>query len=230
MIIAGVPAFEIRELMRKAGDMAILAAFAQEALGISASRTRAVMKDLTAQGYLTSGEIAGEVHWEVTIQGRALAMAKAGAPIKRRTADRLVAEFLQRVEQVNASKIYAYRVARVVAFGSYVTDRPDLGDIDLAISLAAKWRATAWPAEGSYEGWTQPRRDAATNAGRQFSSTVDFIDWPSTEIRLFLKNRSRAISLADADRIPPGAQTKILYQRGRVMRGVVARRTGGRGG
>lgn len=179
MVIAGCPAFEIRELMRKAGDLSILAVFVQEALGISAARTRAVMKDLTTLGYLTRKEISGEVHWEVTMQGRALAMAKAGAPITRKTADRIVAEFMLRVEQVNASKVYAYRVDRVVAFGSYVTDRPDLGDIDLAISLAAKWLATAWPAEGSYEGWTQPRRDAASNSGRRFSGTVDYINGSS---------------------------------------------------
>src|ERR1700704_1962485 len=84
------------------------------------------------------------------MQGAALAIAKAGPPIKRKTADRIVAEFLHCVEQVNASQIYAYRIARQVVFGGYLTDRPDLGDIDLAV-LTTNLRLRT----------STPRRDAA---------------------------------------------------------------------
>lgn len=212
MRIAGYPVFEVRRLMRKARDLSIRAAFAEEVLGISAADAETMMKDLAALGYLRPDGSSDERYWEVTIQGAALALAKAGAPIRRKTADRIVADFLHRVEQVNASKVYAYRVVRVVAFGSYVTDRPDLGDIDLAVELAGKWLSTQWAAERTYDSWTQPRRDAAVKAGRQLSGMIDYVNWPSTEVLLFLKNRSRAISLTDVNLIPEGAQTKVLYE------------------
>jgi DNA-binding MarR family transcriptional regulator len=212
MKIAGYPAFEVRNLMRKARDLSIRAAFAEEVLGISAAAAEMMIKELAALGYLRTDASADERYWEVTTQGAALALAKAGAPIKRKTADRIVADFLHRVEQVNMSKDYAYRVARVVAFGSYVTDRPDLGDIDIAIELSGKWLSTQWAAGGTYDSWTQPRRDAAVKDGRQLSSMVDYVNWPSTEVLLFLKNRSRAISLTDVNLIPEGAQTKMLYE------------------
>jgi len=106
------------------------------------------------------------------------------------------------------------RIAGYPAFEvrSLMRKARDLGDIDLAIELAGKWLSTQWPAEGTYDSWTQPRRDAAVKAGRQLAGMVDYVHWPSTEVRLFLKNRSRAISLTDVNLIPAGAQTKVLCE------------------
>lgn len=206
MVIAGYPAFEIRQLLRD-GDRLIVAQ-AEQILNVSTQRAQAVMAALVQEGFLAPTELrrGDELTWEVTLKGTALRCAKAGKPIKRETADKLLAELLQRVVDVNNGD-YAYRVARVIVFGSYLSDRPDLGDIDVGVELQGKWSDT-----DTYESLTRPRIKAALKAGRRFKGSFDAIAWPQTEVDLILKNRSRALSITGADRIPPGAQTKVIYE------------------
>jgi hypothetical protein len=208
-IIAGHPAFTIRDLLRTRDHFN--AAIVEHVLRISEQQAQAVLQVLIQEEYLEPAEAAyGKNLWSLTIKGCALCGAKAGKPITRKTADRLVGEFLQRVEDVNACTVYAYRVARATVFGSYLSDRPDLGDIDLAVELTPKW-----PEEGSYEALTKPRIKAAFAAGRRFRSIHDELGWPQREVVMHLKNGSRAISLmADlgAAKIPEGAQTRVLYE------------------
>lgn len=211
MTIVGVPAFELRTLFRERSHL--MPSYVARVLSVSAQRSGEIMIALEEEGFLKKHDgslchsLNGELVWELTTKGCALRIAKAGAPIKRSTADRLVAEFLVRVNQVNADAGYAYRIGRVVVFGSYLGDRADLGDIDLGVDLVAKW-----PDEGSYEDFTQPRIAAALKAGRRFSSYITELTWPETEIWLLLKNRSRALSLTPASMIPEGATTKLIYE------------------
>ena len=212
MTIAGVPAFEIRKLLRDGHYL--VAEQAARVLSVSERRAEEIMHALEREGFLQPHDRSfcqpldgTKGVWEVTLKGSALRIAKAGKPIKRSTAERLVAEFLDRVEKANRQHYYAYRITRVLVFGSYLSDRPDLGDIDLGVELTPKW-----PKEGSYEALTRPRIEAAIEAGRRFRSSMDYFGWPRTEIALFLKNRSRALSLTDADRIPEGAKTKLIYK------------------
>jgi hypothetical protein len=72
------------------------------------------------------------VRYETTIQGNALALAKAGNPVSRASADRVLQEFLDRVKRVNEQSELAYNVESVVVFGSYLTDRTKLNDLDKA--------------------------------------------------------------------------------------------------
>jgi len=53
--------------------------------------------------------------------------------VTRKTADRALHEFLDRVRTLNANKDALYQVPEVVIFGSYLTDAERLGDVDLAI-------------------------------------------------------------------------------------------------
>src|ERR1043166_8908977 len=155
MRIAGYPVFEIRKLMRKARERSIRAAFAEEVLGISAEDAETMMNDLAVLGYLRPDGSSDERYWEVTIRGAALALAKAGAPIRRKTANRIVADFLQCVEQVNASEGYAYCVIRVIcasrissgcsprllAITHSASSSSDTNKIILSISTQARRRA-----------------------------------------------------------------------------------------
>ena len=55
--------------------------------------------------------------------------------IHRATADRLIKELLARVNLVNDSVDYLHRVSEVWVFGSYLSKRTRLGDVDLWIKL-----------------------------------------------------------------------------------------------
>src|SRR6266550_1979535 len=60
--------------------------------------------------------------YELTDEGMRFAQATAAGPLSRATAERKLREFMARVEQVNESDEFAFRVVRVVLFGSYLTD------------------------------------------------------------------------------------------------------------
>ena len=56
-----------------------------------------------------------------------------------RSDERVLQEFLERVDQVNSDAYFLARVSRVVLFGSYLRPELDrLGDIDIAVELRPK--------------------------------------------------------------------------------------------
>ena len=55
---------------------------------------------------------------------------EARLPISRSEAEELVARLHSEIERVNHENVY-WRFERVMIFGSYLTDKPFLGDIDL---------------------------------------------------------------------------------------------------
>jgi hypothetical protein len=56
--------------------------------------------------------------FQVATRGHAFANATAAKPIHRGTAERVLKEFMDRVNAVNASKEYAFKVKSAVLFGS----------------------------------------------------------------------------------------------------------------
>ncbi|MEA2825705.1 MAG: hypothetical protein QOG43_144 [Actinomycetota bacterium] len=135
-------------------------------------------------------------------------MANAGPPIKRATAQRAYDAFLDRVEKANASDDYVDRVVLVVLFGSFLDpDRDPVNDVDLAIAIDHKEIDAALR-----EAKKEERRQMAEDAGRHFGDFIERLFWPSTELRLYLKSRSRVLSIADAqDGILKQAPSRVVY-------------------
>ena len=121
-------------------------------------------------------------------------MATAAKPIRRSTADRLVNEFLSRVEKVNGEPSFLYEVRKATIFGSYLTDAEELGDVDIAVELASK-------IADKHE--RQRQEDAkiheARAQGRSFSNMVAELFWPYVEVMRFLRARSGYLSLHAPD-------------------------------
>lgn len=69
---------------------------------------------------------------KLTEQGIAFSQASL-TTVTRKTANRVLHEFLDRVRALKANKDALYQVPEVVIFGSYLTDAQRLGDVDLAI-------------------------------------------------------------------------------------------------
>jgi predicted nucleotidyltransferase len=70
--------------------------------------------------------------------GIQLRNAKFVRRISRLQAEALVVGLLERVEMVNQRDELTHRVTTVRAFGSYVGDQTDLGDVDLAIQYTPR--------------------------------------------------------------------------------------------
>jgi len=195
--MAGVPMLKVRALMRWARGSHWPLGALEDRLELGREHAQELVVALEQGGYVERSlqhRDAAEPYYQVTIRGCALAMAAAGKPIKRKTADRLFAAFLDRVRQTNETDYYLYRVTRVVVFGSYLDqDKQELNDLDLAIDLAAKQAD-----ERKQQELMEARIVDAHEKGRDFKNIVDQLGWPQTEVKQFLKSRSTAISLHDA--------------------------------
>src|SRR5207245_320136 len=77
--------------------------------------------------------------WNLTQAGITLSAATAAAPVTRATAERALAQFLDRVRRVDQDPYFLAKVTRLVLFGSML--RPEvqrLSDVDLAVELSPK--------------------------------------------------------------------------------------------
>ncbi len=185
--IAGLPAATARNLIRLfRGGM-----FAQETADSLLSRNSvedadAAFARMEEAGYLAKVDLGDDdlVWWEATTLGNALAMASFGKPIRRKTADRLVAGMLERAREYNADASRPLYVERLRIFGSYLDPQIDLlGDVDIELSFGM--RTT-----------DQEKISAYTRAsGKTFRSFMAEITWPQRELVQQLKNRSTAINV-----------------------------------
>jgi predicted nucleotidyltransferase len=201
--IGGLPAPLARSLVRKFRGGPTVQDAAQQLLkenGFESADT--VFAGLEAGGYLEKFDTDsdGDVWWEATILGNALAMAGFGKPISRKTADRLVAGLLERAHEYNADGCKPLFVERLRIFGSYL--RPDvdpLGDVDVELIFGRRI--------------TDPKaiHDYTKASGRMFGSYIDQLMWPQTELVQHLRNRSAAlnITLEDVDRFTD--KSEVVY-------------------
>jgi predicted nucleotidyltransferase len=102
-------------------------------------------------------------------------LASAARPLTRRNAKKLQ-EFLARVREVNSTDYYLYKVRRALVFGSYLSDRDRINDIDIAVELVH--RITDPEQRGAAD---RARIDEAYRAGRRFPHHLAALMWPYQE-------------------------------------------------
>lgn len=207
--IVGVPILKVRHLLRLAGDKEWSIHFVREVAGVSRQRARNLLACLTEQGFIEPTETEGRIQWySTTSRGLTLAAATAALPVRRAVAERILSDFLHRVDVVNTSDTYLYEAKTVVLFGSFLSGADPVGDIDLAVELQRK----RW----AQEKWREISKEhlrLARQSGRRFASAFDRIAWPEHEVKLFLKSRSRTLSIMDLDIHEPllaGISFKVL--------------------
>jgi len=208
MTIVGVPAIQLRDALRGLVS-GFDAEYLANKLNMSAEEGRGIAGQLLAEGYLAvEMEHHGETYYGLTMKGAALQLASAAKPIKRATAERLVQEIIQRAEAINAEPSYLYRVTKLLVFGSYLTDSPTLGDVDIAVELTPK---IADPDE--FSAAASQYADDAAAAGRRFSSFFQRLFWPQEEIQRILKNSISYVSLHPiTDGVLKTTETRVIYE------------------
>ena len=111
--------------------------------------------------------------------------------MKRSTAERLLRELTGRVESIQDDDSLAYRVSDLVLFGSYLSDREDLGDLDVAVNIVRRF-------EGDEQLCIEEERREVT-----CPKSADFVlrlFWPNEEIYRMIRNRSAWIQLTSIER------------------------------
>ena len=210
-LYAGVPIVEVRDTLRRYRGSFFSVDFFARAMKISTTRAAGVRKQLLADGYLkaTQNKHLKEELAEMTVKGNAFANATAAHLLHRETAELAVKQLLERVAKVNAPDCsFMYTVETVVLFGSLLsTDRKRVSDADVSFELVRK-------PELDFDRASNERVQAAREAGRQFRGFIEELCWPEREVKLFLKNRSRALSFVEWDldwlRATPH---KVIYRR-----------------
>jgi hypothetical protein len=207
---AGLDSLKLREYLRKHGDRHIDTDSLVETFVLSRRKAERLIEELVNLELIRRSDAQlnkAKVCYETTIQGNAFGMANAGKPVSRESAEKVLREFLNRVRTVNERDDLAYRIGSVIVFGSYLSSAIQLNDLDLSAELIGKWTDDA-----SYHAACQGSMERAHASRRQFRNLVDEISWPRTEVLLFLKNRSRTISLCDWDSLQkmPKFQYSVL--------------------
>lgn len=207
--IVGQPALTIRRLLRKGYGLGWGIGFVEETLHVNSGTAKRIIRGLESEGYIEKKDSHRQRdYWENTIKGNALGLASAAKPVKRANAEQKVQEFLERVKHVNDDDYFLYKVEKVILFGSFLTLKESVNDVDLAIKLL--------PKIGNHEEFQKLSRQRIREAyekGRTFSNFLDELCWPQTEVRLYLKSRSRILSLHDTDDgVLAQCESQVIYE------------------
>lgn len=115
---------------------------------------------------------------------------KKAINIKRETADRLINNIQQIAKEINKEKENPMFVKRLIVFGSYMSDKERLGDLDIMVKLKYK---------NVFENGDIPKHEAAfaflSFKEKNVTSFLDRLFFPSDYIYKKLKNRSTGVSL-----------------------------------
>lgn len=206
--LSGYPILKVRNLVKKLRQSNTWTVKSiSYYMKISASESQSLLMALSGLKYVEPADVPES--WRVSDLGLRFSNASGARPIARKSAERILRDFMTRVDEVNWNSYYLYKVRRVVAFGSYLTDADKLGDIDLAVTLEPS--ELDKEKQGKLE---KERIDKAVNKGRHFSTFLEELIWPRREVLLFLKSHSRAIQIhSDTDGVLEKTKTKVIFER-----------------
>jgi predicted nucleotidyltransferase len=214
--ICGISIMSVRNFLRRSGRLRNWRAeYASSLLKLDEKQTVELLIELEEKGYIEKDELYyGEQCWHNTINGNALGGASAAKPYKRKTAEKALAEFMERVQKVNSDPYYLYKVTRVVLFGSYLTDVPEVSDVDIALEIAPKEE------DVELRGLQlEKRREEAEKSGKRFNNIVEWAGVAESEVWSFLKSRSRIISMHVAtDELFRIAGGKVVFDEANIPR------------
>ena len=195
--ICGIPALKVRDAVRRLARWSTFDGddLARE-LRIPHDSASAVAGYLQSNGYIEDAQRReGGRCYALTTAGGQFMHASGGAAIPRAKAAATLANFLQRVKALNANEAYISSVKKVFVFGSFLSGAAELGDLDLAVLLERRYHGE------DYTRKANERIRLAESGGRRFQSIMDQLSWPEAEVKRFLVDKKRGISLHQPDEL-----------------------------
>lgn len=192
--LAGQPIGRVRELMRfRPGHTWGLDA-AMGILYVTENEARRVLRELESLGLIRPEEDRSGKWWRPTEEGARLANATAASPVKRASSMRILRELLQRMEEVRDNPNYLFEVSEAYVFGSFLSEKAEINDIDVMFDLTAKE-----PDRDRHWALCEAARRTAIRSGRRFGNYLQEISWPRNMVLLYLRSRKRSLSLHDLE-------------------------------
>lgn len=186
--IVGISAVRVRNALR-AGDWFYRGDLA-ELLNLAPEREQVLIEELRRRGFVAPEIGQHGTRFDLTEDGQAFCRSKAMRPLQRRTAERLIEEFLLRARTVRDDPEYVWRVRLAILFGSATSGMPRVNSVDVAIAYETK---EADPER--FHDRCLRCCNQAIDAGRDLSTVRLWRRWPLEMTRLFLKSRSSGLSL-----------------------------------
>jgi len=155
-----------------------------KALGAPIRESQPVLAQMISEGFITAQTGDGGTYLATSKLGQ-LALANVSEGLPRLQADALLAQVLVKAASVNEHpEKHGCVVIRVVVFGSYLTQKEVLGDLDIGVELKELPRPGAHDERARYRDWS-----------RGMAS-------PSTKVRSLLRLRKpKQISIHDFDEV-----------------------------
>ncbi|MCX7313801.1 MAG: hypothetical protein NTV56_19300 [Alphaproteobacteria bacterium] len=169
-----------------------------------AAKAKKLIAALLRESYIIPTKDRGGIY-KTTTKANALKMAKAVKRMDRATAEALVKGVLERACDINKRKDLLVWVTEIRAFGSYITDAQELGDVDLAGSYLKRIKG---------QDWTTLCRAFARANGKNLDALSGMFSYPEKVVKMLLKNRSPRISLHDMEDLERGDNwpSKLIYR------------------
>lgn len=115
---------------------------------------------------------------------------KGRPQVKRERADRMIVALAEEAVRINQDPRPWYDVTRLSVFGSYLSTKVVLGDLDIAVRVTPRWERGG---NGLARAWrTFP--DVCPPPARM-RDQLDLIHWPRTYVFARLKRVGRGLSL-----------------------------------
>jgi hypothetical protein len=169
---------------------------------IKLAEAERVFAALLAEGYLEPNEpehSRDTRKHQLSRKARQTAAANLTGRFSRAKADKEVADLIARANEINMRDELVFYVHKITAFGSYLTESDDLGDIDLVVDVAVRRRDTH----------TDESRYRADNSGKcfDFSSKLTYGRYEVTQL---LRARKARLSFCS----PPDFKTvmRVLFE------------------
>ena len=173
-------------------------------------QSKLVIKMLEIDGFIEKVKYGGAIYFVNTVKGNALAMSSAAKPLKRESANKIVKEFLNRVINVNENDDFLYNVVEVRLFGSILSNKERLSDIDIGIKLKYKYK---FKDVDEMDLAHEIRLKKAFEEGRRISGFFEEMTWSSDEVKYYLKSKSGYLSLHPIkDIIALKTESKVIYK------------------
>lgn len=205
--VAGQSKLQVRNFLRRAGRGNFGQGHVSAWFKISDRKAAALLKELKSRAWIEPGvdfrdnPVPGT--FKVSKAGLRLCATTAKARIPRAKADKIMADFMERVREVNSRDELTHVVKQVRLFGSYLEGAEEVGDIDLIVDLA--WRRP----EGNVIEEARARADAS---GRQFRSFFEQLEYSEAEVKRLLRARSPYLSFhSDSDLKATGARAEVIF-------------------
>jgi hypothetical protein len=148
--VAGYPALKVRAFLRRYRIGIFVTPAAEAAFRVSAEQAAELFAKLVSLGLIEEVESeTANAEWgfELTSCGEAFASASAAKPVFRKTAETLLQQFLERLDTVNSTPDYAYRVEKRRSFRQHALRSRAVGRCGHRDRIGAKGRRGSGIAE-----------------------------------------------------------------------------------